>query len=123
MTSEWQIELGLWRIIHLGDLKTIDHSSVAVTMMHSACVSKRLARRRKRGLQSGSGKSSESSSGSIVGSYGSNPAVQCKGRLRRRPAQTSLLFEDDGDEVVSGRGGEDKAKFHSVSAVASAIDR
>ena len=93
-------------------------------MMHSACVSKRLARRRKRGLQSGSGKSSESRSGSIVGSNSSNPAVQCKGRLRRRPAQTSLLFEDDGDEVVSdGRGGEAKAKFHSVSAVASAIDR
>ena len=86
--------------------------------MHSACVTKRLARRRKKGAQIGSIKSSASGGdgGCNAGSASTELAV-CGGRLRRRPAQTSLV-ENDANEEGNGGG---VAK--SISVVAATIDR
>ena len=99
--------------------------------MHSACVTKRLARRRRKKGAAQIGTTDESSAPGGGDSGRATPsqlAGSCRGQLRRRPAQTSLMaaaavMEDGDGELEDGCRGGGGRKFHSVSAVASAIDR
>ena len=108
--------------------------------MHSDSLTKRLARRRKRGVHIGGGKSgvpvpsgggvsstlrTSGISGTTLreipvdGGFTSAQLSVCRGRLRRRPAQTSLMAA--AAEETDGNDGGVAAKSHSL--VAATIDR
>ena len=84
--------------------------------MQSACYMKRLARRRKRGAHAATAKSSVSAVG-----FTSTELAVCRGRLRRRPAQTSLMAAAEETGGNDEEGGGVTAKSYSV--VAATIDR